>query len=551
MKKILYISALLGALVSISTSCQKDPLEEVVYSSMTADIAFTTYENAEASINSMYIPLHTIFEFHFSVFSDVPTDIAASQHHVNEDYLNDGMINDTWNINTVFQQFCKAYGRANVSIDEITDMDDSLFEDQEKSKDDLLAEAYFVRAFAYYNLTDIFYRVPLVTTSRLDVNEPQNLSSIEDIEEVMEKDLQTAAKNLPKSWPNTQGNRPTYGAAEGMLVRMYMRKAGRARCAGDEATANTYWQKALTEVNKVLALEGTEYELLDDVFAPFDPATEETLYNKELIWALRGSRSASEGGWSIGMYYSPWMFDTGWESINGTPELAWMYDPEDMRYQKLLITDYQSVYGNPWYYKFPKSAEEIGTLSKVYDSEHQDIEVDVCWVYKYKHLYACCYYYQDPNNFPVMRLSDMILCKAEILNELNGPSAEALSYINRIRERAFTNSEHNLVLSDYPDKASLRSAICDERAMELCMEGVRRSDLIRMGLWKDRMDKYIASIKNRAIWKARNAGHPDDYYADDYKPYPTDLTENDIRRYYPFPRREVELNEDYANNRVF
>ena len=59
-----------------------------------------------------------------------------------------------------------------------------------------------------------------------------------------------------------------------------------------------------------------------------------------------------------------------------------------------------------------------------------------------------------------MRFADIILCKAEILNELKGPNQESIALINRIRERAFGNSRHNLSLSDYATKEDLRDALC-------------------------------------------------------------------------------------------
>ena len=80
---------------------------------------------------------------------------------------------------------------------------------------------------------------------------------------------------------------------------------------------------------------------------------------------------------------------------------------------------------------------------------------------------------------------------------------------------------------------------------------MRRPDLIRMGLWKERYDKYVESQKEKAYWKAINTGNPEGFYDDEYKAYPTDLTENDVRRYFPMPLRETELNPELANARTF
>ena len=97
-----------------------------------------------------------------------------------------------------------------------------------------------------------------------------------------------------------------------------------------------------------------------------------------------------------------------------------------------------------------------------------------------------------------------------------------------------------------------RSLICDKRAFELNNEAKRRPDLIRMGLWKDRMDKYIESKKQIAHWTATNNPNISEEEAlGTYKTYPKDLTDNDARRYWPIPFREVGISPELANARFF
>ena len=80
---------------------------------------------------------------------------------------------------------------------------------------------------------------------------------------------------------------------------------------------------------------------------------------------------------------------------------------------------------------------------------------------------------------------------------------------------------------------------------------MRRPDLIRMGLWKDRMDKYVAGIKAKVEWKERNEGKAAGVYKDQYAAYPTNLTANDIRRYMPIPKRETDNNANLLKARTF
>lgn len=81
-------------------------------------------------------------------------------------------------------------------------------------------------------------------------------------------------------------------------------------------------------------------------------------------------------------------------------------------------------------------------------------------------------------DFPVFRLADVYLMFAEaVLRGGQGSTkADALRYINLIRERAYGNSNGNI-----NDAQLDLDFILDERARELYLECSRRTDLIRYG----------------------------------------------------------------------
>ena len=89
----------------------------------------------------------------------------------------------------------------------------------------------------------------------------------------------------------------------------------------------------------------------------------------------------------------------------------------------------------------------------------------------------------------MFRYADVLLAKAEAMNELNGPSEEAIEWVNQIRRRA---NATEIKLVDF-NKDTFRDFILDERGRELYCEGHRRDDLIRHGKYieyarKDGMD---------------------------------------------------------------
>jgi hypothetical protein len=91
--------------------------------------------------------------------------------------------------------------------------------------------------------------------------------------------------------------------------------------------------------------------------------------------------------------------------------------------------------------------------------------------------------------YPIMRMADLYLMKAEALNEINGPGPEVWAEINRVRRRAgIPNvetvwSNASLVrpesLNKHQDKDGMRNIILTERSIELAFEGHRFWDMHR------------------------------------------------------------------------
>jgi len=79
-------------------------------------------------------------------------------------------------------------------------------------------------------------------------------------------------------------------------------------------------------------------------------------------------------------------------------------------------------------------------------------------------------------SWPVMRLADVYLMYAEATNEINGPQADAIALVNKVRHRGNLPA---LASSKTGDKASFFSAIEQERIVELLAEGQRGFDLRR------------------------------------------------------------------------
>ena len=114
-------------------------------------------------------------------------------------------------------------------------------------------------------------------------------------------------------------------------------------------------------------------------------------------------------------------------------------------------------------------------------------------------------------HLPIMRLAGLYLLYAEALNEANGPSAEAISYIDMVRARAGLGGVVNswATYSKNPSKPStqdgLRAIIHQERRIELCFEGQSGWDLRR---WKEMQGVLSTPQQGWNIYESQ----PGNYY---------------------------------------
>ena len=116
---------------------------------------------------------------------------------------------------------------------------------------------------------------------------------------------------------------------------------------------------------------------------------------------------------------------------------------------------------------------------------------------------------------PIIRLADLILMKAEALNEYEGPSTQVHALLNMVRERAGIPSvEHSWGVETgwsrtpgkHLDKDGLRDIILEERGIEFAFEGLRFWDMLRH---KRAPSEFSAPIWG---WNAYSGRNFDDFF---------------------------------------
>lgn len=475
---LLSLSILL-VILFLTTSCN-DFLDQQVYTQYKPSQFLTTTQGIKSLLHASYSGLYRVglFERDYLTINAMPThilwDFGGGYVNVATLYTNfkwdaqEGILLKVW------RGFYTGIRNANSLLDNIHLAKNSL----SKNKiTEFKAEARFIRAADYYYLWQTFGSVPLITTSdSLDLM-PKRATG-EEFNAFMTSELQYAANNLPVK--QDLWGKATKGAALALL---------------GEFSLNTHqWKKAAKFYGKVIDLN--VYHLFKgNIKYQFAVKNEK---NKGNIFVIPTISAAGHNSYMPHAY--PPKYPILPNQINwGTQFVIYnsfykTYLPNDKR-KSWFITEYTTTDGKHVNLLDPNS---IGRGVR------------------------CFKWWPDPNaisssygnDIVKIRYAQVLLGRAEALNEIRGPNPESMALLNKIRERAGI-SEYTL--SDFPTKESFREAILKERGWEFVVESKRRMDLVRQG-------KFIPFAKKRGI---------------DAKKYMT---------LYPIPQKAINTNPKLEQN---
>ncbi|MBD3631114.1 RagB/SusD family nutrient uptake outer membrane protein [Cyclobacterium sp.] len=437
--KTIYIKILTIALLLVSIQGCEDPLQEEVYSVLGPTNFFLSAEDAESMLNSAYASDQRRSSRDYLLLSELTTDILIERGgglrrdaQLIEDF--------TWNPTHSFldgqwgRDYTAIY-RSNLIIDRVPEIDMN-----EDRKQEIIAEARFIRASNYFYLFDIFGPVPLITSSELEIEARPTRAGREEIIAFIENELQAVSEILPVEARNY--GRANKGIALSLLTKFYLN--------------NKKWQQAAETAQMVIDLNKYSLFTAGSRDALFDIENEE---NEEFIYirpnlpipGLSTTYLAHAAPPSYQFKYPPrGNYAAQYQLLDGFVN---SFHPEDQR-KAVIIQEYMDVNGN---------LIELGpdnSRSFKFGEDPSGVGVHM------------------GNDFPIIRYADILLSRAEALNEISGPTDEAISLINEVREVAGVPA---LLLSDFNTKEELRDHILDERAWEFFTEELRRQDLIRHG----------------------------------------------------------------------
>lgn len=445
----------------------------------TDSTAFNSGAEAEAALAGVYSDFRNEYwELDYFVNGDAQSDDAYAGADNPANFQIDEMRIDAinGNVSRDWGYLYSTIGKANVvinNVDDVTDLSDS-------RKAEIKGEASFIRAFMYFQLVQLWGDVPLqlveistVSAALLPVIYPIMFparSPQDTVYKQIIKDLEYAVNTVPVTASNK--GFATKGAANAVLAKVYATKQPHE------------WDKVLQYCNAVI--DGPysllpEYDMLWN-----DPQRENT---SESIFEINYEGTSSSGNWGTGMFRG-----MNWKKFN-TPsnDLIAAFDAEGDNIRKnasIVFDDVAGKWTDPYWpsNNFP-------------------------FVNKYRNLTS-----PSSQNYILIRLADILLLKAEALNE-NGDMQGAADLANQIRARV------NLNPITPTTQEAMRLSIEKERRLELAFEGHRWFDLKRTG---------------RAIEVMSNVKGPNGE-ALNYQP-------NENKLLWPIPQSELDNNTKLVQN---
>jgi hypothetical protein len=469
MKKIIVL-----LLLSIATvSCNDDFLDRSSLTQIAEDNFWQSEEDAFLALNGVYAALQSrsMYGGGLNAWIGFPSFDNFGDNAFNQFkwegagiFMEGTLTADAGPTRNIWEDHYRAIARANLVIQNVQAIDDDLI--AENSKNDILGQAYFLRALLYFNLSVYYQDVPLITEPQLLDDAFVSKNNYAEVTAQVIEDLVDAVELLPmpSSRPASQFGYATKGSALGLLARVQL------------------YNKNYSGENGVLfatqELLGMGYSLHPNYEQLFSLEGENS---PEIVFSIRFDRDPNNNN---GETFSA--------TFLGTPKV-------DERPMPNLVNDYYATDGlpisesplyNPQNERANRDPRAGATIYFPGDAFLLEPNV-VTFTGNSPTRYGKRKYIRrapEPDSggvggagsqdFYLIRYADVLLMRAEALAE-TGDLGGAASLVNQVRARVNMPSVQQV--EGITSQQAMIDIVRHERRVELALEGLRFMDLKRWG----------------------------------------------------------------------
>jgi hypothetical protein len=548
MKNITYIILLL---VLGLTSCDSF-LDRAPDVNLDEEKVFTDFLNAQRFQADIYSGLAKRFNA-IGDYQPVPLSSAADESESNAGYhgtkpFNMGNYNG---VDANISFYYTAIRKANLFLKNVEKIP---FPDA-KTKDVMVGEVYFLRAFYFNEMLKRFGGMPIMTEKELfvpgdDLMRPRN--TYRECFAFIMADLTKAINSLPVTLNTNEYGRATKGAAMALKARMLLYAASplfskKTGIWGIDGTVDdwmdkdgkSWWLKAAEAAKAVIDLKdengGSAYALYqtgasnkaDDYEKQFFKRREHG--NKEVIFYKHEGPVGFNSN-EINVWMPSGDFG-GAGAVQPTQNFVNLFEMSNGKYIDEQGSGYDAK--NPYLNRDPRFYKIIIYQGSTWQGAKMDMSTSTAqfpagtfltgyFVRKYipeeiKKASSTTAYH----NWIFFRLAEMYLNYAEAMNEVDGPTQQVRDAVNLVRARS---GVIELPVALTGDKKSMRTRIQRERAIELCFEEHRWWDARRWsgGDEGELATKWFGGPMNRAVITKSGSTvtySEESYFTRIYQPY--------------------------------
>lgn len=508
--KKLYITAAIFALV-VPMACTD--LEENVLDQQLGEDLINNPNNIESLINPPYASLRRTIEWYdYWALQQISTDETAFPTRGSDWYDNGAWQQlhlHTWTpdhirLRNVWDALSQGVSRANTAMHYIGQFEQTALTAQ------YINEARFLRAYYMYLMVDLFGQVPYREASELDFSKTPQVMDRKTATDFIISEVNAVLPNL-KTSAEVTSERVTQGAANALLAKIYLNY----QVYGGEPK----WAQAIEAADKVI--NSGEYTVTTDYWSMFQYTVAD---HPEFILTVPMGDEVDMGSGSVWinftLHYNQVFgtYTSFWNGGTTTIDFVNTFDQgNDARFrddrikpqtgfnQGFLIGQQYGPDGKALTTRSGAPLIFTPDFSLTNSSEAQGIRV-----VKFGPNPQTQRQFNSPNDFPLLRISDIYLVRAEAKFR-NNDAAGALEDINAVRSKRSAAGKTLPLLTTVT-----LDDILNERGYELYWEGHRRQDLVRFGRFTN-------------AWQEKPATDP-------------------IRNLYPIPTSALDVNENLTQN---
>lgn len=434
-------------------------------------------------------------------------------------------------LNEAWRSLYIAINQANLTIQNVRNNSSESIPQEAKTK--AIAEARFIRGYAYSYLAQLWGPVPIVTNTPELIDQPNRRRNLtEDVYQFAINDFEFAAENLPPT--QDQPGRVTEWSAKGMLARIYHARAA-FRGAGGSMNQEDLDQARMYAED---VIKNSGMSLRDDYGDLFLLEEEETNNRQESLFALQwtytgntwGTQNTTQAyfaasskltgfadGWGGGTGVQGWLIQAYDENDERRPE-TFMMDGD--YYPELVTAEGGYTYEGGNYFGSATSIKKY-VIGRPEDNDGRVGQM------------------RTGIDTYMLRLAEVYLIYAQTIlgNQESTSNPEALQYYNAVRKRAGLQPKTSITFMD----------IFMEKWKELCYEGQNWFQLVRWHYYEP--DAAIAFIESQNRGYSTYYNQEGELIIEEPDNY-TPVTVTDDQFSLPYPEADVLQNEDLMKEPV-